>query len=337
MKEHDHVSRVLVTGGAGYIGSQTVKELLAKGYEPVTLDDFSEGHRGAVPGGIVREGNLHDAAFVRRVLREDSIDAVFHFAASCLVGESVTDPAKYYRNNLGASIVLLDAMRDAGVTKMIFSSTCATYGDPIEIPMTERHPQSPVNPYGESKLAFERVLRDYAAAYGMRAVSLRYFNAAGADPSGDLGEDHHPETHLIPIVLAAALGKRAGVDVFGDDYATPDGSCIRDYIHIVDLALAHILALERLDTMPSFSAYNLGTGTGYSVFEVIRAAERVTKRTIPHRVAARRAGDPAVLVAGAGRVASELGWSPQHSSLEEILESAWAWHRAHPNGYERPE
>lgn len=325
--------KVLVTGGAGYIGSQTVKELLARGYDPVTVDNLSEGHRAAIPGGDFREGDIADGAFVRGVLRDHAVEAVFHFAASCLVGESVTDPAKYYRDNLLNSITLLDAMRDAGVKKMIFSSTCATYGDPVELPMTESHPQVPVNPYGESKLAFERVLRDYASAYGMCAVSLRYFNAAGADASGRYGEDHHPETHLIPIVFAAALGARERVDVFGDDYATPDGSCVRDYIHIVDLAHAHILALERMTGRAPFTAYNLGTGRGYSVLEVIRAAEEVTGRSVPYRIAGRRAGDPAVLIAGAEKVQRELGWSASHSSIEEILGTAWAWHSAHPHGY----
>jgi UDP-glucose-4-epimerase GalE len=325
--------RVLVTGGAGYIGSHTVKELASRGHYPVTIDDLSEGYRAAVTGGAFHEGNIEDAPLVRRILREERIEAVLHFAASCSVGESVADPAKYYRNNLRASLVLLEAMREEGVGRMIFSSTCATYGDPVESPMTEEHPQAPVNPYGETKLAFERALRDYGPAYGIRSVALRYFNAAGADAGGALGEDHRPESHLIPIVLAAALGRRDEVQVFGDDYPTPDGSCIRDYIHVTDLAEAHVLALERQGHAAPFAAYNLGTGKGYSVFEVIRLAETITGRRIPLRVAPRRPGDPPVLVAAAGRARGELGWAPRYPDLAPILETAWAWHRAHPDGY----
>lgn len=325
--------RVLVTGGAGYIGSHTVKELLARGHEPVTIDNLSEGHREAVAGGAFHEGDIADAPLVRRVLREHRIEAVLHFAASCSVGESVADPAKYYRNNLVASLGLLDAMRAEGVPRMIFSSTCATYGDPVAVPMTEEHPQAPVNPYGETKLAFERALRDYGAAYGVRSVSLRYFNAAGADAGGALGEDHRPETHLIPIVLSVALGQRPEVQVYGGDYPTADGSCVRDYIHVTDLAEAHILALDALGRGAPFAAYNLGTGKGYSVLEVIRLAEAVTGTRIPYRIVGRRPGDPPVLVAASGKVREELGWTPRYPDLAPILETAWAWHRAHPNGY----
>lgn len=325
--------RVLVTGGAGYIGSHTVKELLGRGHVPVTIDDLSEGHRAAVGGGAFVEADIEDSALVRRILRDERIEAVLHFAASCSVGESVADPAKYYRNNLRASLALLEAMREEGVRRMIFSSTCATYGDPVATPMTEEHPQSPVNPYGETKLAFERALRDYGAAYGIRSTSLRYFNAAGADAGGALGEDHRPESHLIPIVLAVALGRRREVHVFGDDYPTPDGSCVRDYIHVTDLAHAHILALEVLDRGAPFRAFNLGTGKGYSVLEVIRMAETITGRKIPFVIAGRRAGDPPVLVAGSQKVRAELGWTPRYPDLAPILETAWAWHRAHPEGY----
>ncbi len=325
--------RVLVTGGAGYIGSHAVRDLTAAGHHPVTIDDLSEGHVGALAGEPFHRGSIEDAPLVRRILREERIEAVLHFAAHCLVGESVEDPAKYYRNNLTASLALLDAMRAEGVARIIFSSTCATYGDPVAIPMTEEHPQSPVNPYGETKLGVERALRDYGAAYGIRSASLRYFNAAGADPSGTIGEDHHPETHLVPIVMAAALGLRPEVHVFGGDYPTPDGTCIRDYIHVNDLARAHTLALAALDRDPPFKAYNLGTGKGYSVLEVIRAAEEVTGRRVPHRVVGRRAGDPPVLVAGSTKVRSELGWAPRYEELRPILETAWAWHRAHPSGF----
>ncbi len=325
--------RVLVTGGAGYIGSHTVKELLARGHWPVTVDNLVEGHRAAVTGGGFVEGDIEDAALVRRTLRDERIEAVLHFAASCSVGESVADPAKYYRNNLRASVGLLEAMREEGVRRIIFSSTCATYGDPVATPITEDHPQSPVNPYGETKLAFERALRDYGAAYGIRSTSLRYFNAAGADAGGALGEDHRPESHLIPIVLSVALGRRREVHVFGDDYPTPDGSCIRDYIHVTDLSQAHILALEVLDAGPAFRAFNLGTGKGYSVLEVIRMAETTTGRKIPFSIAGRRSGDPPVLVAGSARVRGDLGWTPRYPDLAPILETAWAWHRAHPDGY----
>lgn len=325
---------VLVTGGAGYIGSHTVKELLARGHAAITVDNLSEGHRGAVPAGTFYEADLRDTTRLREIVREHSVEAVLHFAAFCSVGESVTDPAKYYRNNLQSSLELLETVREEGIGKFIFSSTCATYGDPIEIPMTEAHPQNPVNPYGETKLAFEKALRDYGSAYGIGSVSLRYFNAAGADPDGELGEDHRPETHLIPIILAVAAGERDRLEVYGNDYPTADGSCVRDYIHVVDLAQAHILALERLEGKESFTAYNLGTGKGYSVLEVIQAAERVTGRTVPYRIAARRAGDPAVLVAGSDKVREELGWDPELSELDSILETAWAWHRSHPQGYD---
>ena len=325
--------RVLVTGGAGYIGSHAVRDLLAAGHHPVTIDDLSEGHAGALAGETFHRGTIEDGDLVRRILREERVEAVLHFAASCLVGESVADPAKYYRNNLTASLTLLDAMRAEGVAKIIFSSTCATYGDPVAVPMTEDHPQSPVNPYGETKLGVERALRDYGAAYGIRSAALRYFNAAGAAPGGTIGEDHRPETHLIPIVMSAALGRRPEVEVFGADYPTPDGTCVRDYIHVDDLARAHTLALAALDREPAYKAYNLGTGKGYSVLEVIRLAERVAGRRIPHRVVGRRAGDPPVLVAASTKVRSELGWTPRHDDLGPILETAWTWHRTHPDGF----
>jgi len=323
---------VLVTGGAGYIGSHAVVRLLEAGHEVTVVDNLSTGHRGAVPAERLFQCDIADTDRLVTLMRQRRVDAVMHFAASCLVPESVADPAKYYENNVIGTLRLLAAMRQADVRLIVFSSTCATYGLPSRVPIPEDERQEPINPYGFSKLAIERALRDYAAAYGLGAVALRYFNAAGADPSGRMGEDHEPETHLIPIVLQVALGQRPHVKIYGTDYPTPDGTCIRDYIHVLDLAEAHRLALERL-APGRFDAYNLGTGRGYSVREVIDVARRVTGRKIEAVEAARRPGDPPELVAAADRVRRELGWRPQHSELEHIIETAWRWHKSHPHGY----
>jgi UDP-glucose-4-epimerase GalE len=319
--------KVLVTGGAGYIGSHTAKELVHDGHEVVVLDNFSTGHRWAVKWGELVEGDVGDAALVARTLRRCGIDAVVHFAASSYVGESMVEPRKYFRNNVVNTIGLLDGMLAAGVTRIVFSSTCATYGIPEQLHLTEEHPQKPVNPYGESKLFIEKMLGWYAPAYGFTYAALRYFNAAGADADRQLGEDHFPETHLIPLVIEAALGRRSTVDIFGTDYPTPDGTAIRDYIHVTDLARAHVLALRQLEAGNSV-LLNLGTGHGYSVRDVIAAVQTVTGRTVPARDTPRRAGDPAVLVAAAGRAATVLGWQPKCSELVEIVRTAFDWHAA---------
>ncbi len=324
---------VLVVGGAGYIGSHTVWRLEEHGHDVVVLDNLSEGHREAIQGELV-EGRCGDRTVTDAILGGDrTIDAVMHFAACCYVGESVEDPGKYYRNNVVETLSLLDAMRAHGVTRFVFSSTCATYGDPVRVPMDETHPQHPINPYGESKLVVERILRDYCRAYDLAAVSLRYFNASGADPRGDIGEDHAPETHLIPLAIQVALGQREKLLVFGDDYETRDGTCIRDYIHVNDLAEAHILALTHEAGQPGFHAFNLGTGTGSSVLEVIQAVERVSGRPVTHERVARRAGDPPQLVSAGGRAQTELGWTPEFADLTGVVETAWTWHSTHPDGY----
>jgi UDP-glucose 4-epimerase len=324
--------KILVTGGAGYIGSHAVRLLERAGHDVWVYDNLSLGHRAAVPEGRLIEGELMDRPRLIDTLRGKRIEGVMHFAAFAAVGESVLDPAKYYQNNVVASLNLLEAMRASGVKRIVFSSTTATYGTPENIPITEEEPQRPINPYGFAKLVVERALADYAAAYGLGYAALRYFNAAGASADGDLGEDHDPETHLIPIVLDVALGKRPHVTIFGDDYPTPDGTCIRDYIHVDDLADAHLRALERVRP-GEFQAYNLGTGRGYSVREVLDVAGRVTGRPIPLYEAPRRPGDPPELVASAARAQRELGWQPRHTTLETILESAWRWHQTHPHGY----
>ncbi len=289
--------RVLVTGGAGYIGSHTCQALAAAGHEPITYDNLVMGHAWAVKWGPLEKGDILDSERLASILAAYRPEAVVHFAAFAFVGESVENPSKYYRNNVVGTLNLLDAMRAAGTERIVFSSTCATYGDPVTLPMSETHPQLPINPYGRSKLMIEHVLADYARAYGMRAVSLRYFNAAGADPAGETGEDHDPETHLIPLVLDAAAGLRKDISIFGTDHPTPDGTCVRDYIHVVDLADAHVRALSLAQAPGQATAYNLGTGRGFSVQEIIEAARRVTKRDIPVVHASPRAGDPPTLIA----------------------------------------
>jgi len=318
---------VLVTGGAGYIGSHAAKALARAGYVPVVLDNLVRGHRTAVRWGALVEGDVGDHALVVETLRRFDIAAVMHFAAFAYVGESMTRPERYFRNNVVSSLALLDAMRETGVRRIVFSSTCATYGLPESVPIREDMAQRPVNPYGESKLAVERMLHWEGLAHGLQHVSLRYFNAAGADAEGEIGEWHDPETHLIPLVLDAALGRRPEIEIFGTDYPTPDGSAIRDYIHVSDLAEAHVLALGHLERGGASLALNLATGQGHSVREVIAAAERVTGRRVPRREAARRPGDPPALVADATRARTVLGWTPRQSDLDTILATAWAWHQ----------
>lgn len=323
--------RVLVTGGAGYIGSIVTEELVRDGHEAVVYDSLYKGHRGAVVAEAkFVEGDLMDVERVRRTLSENGIEAVIHMAADSLVGESVEKPSKYYRNNVTAGLALLDAMLAEDVRRIVFSSTAATYGEPEKQPIEETDPTNPTNPYGETKLAFEHALRWYDRAHNLRYASLRYFNAAGATPR--CGESHDPETHLIPIILQVATGRRTHVEVYGDDYPTRDGTCVRDYIHVVDLARAHILALKVLDERSRI--YNLGCGgDGYTVKEVIETARRVTGRDIPVRMGARRAGDPAVLIASSERIKQELGWQPAMQDLRVIIESAWNWMQEHPEGY----
>lgn len=324
--------RVLVTGGAGYIGSVVTEELVRDGHEAIVYDSLYKGHREAVVDGArLVVADLTDGETLRRTLKENAIEAVIHMAADSLVGESVQNPAKYYRNNVVAGLALLDAMLDAGVKRLVFSSTAATYGEPEKQPIEETDPNNPTNPYGESKLAFEHALKWYDKAYGLRYASLRYFNAAGA--TEHCGESHDPETHIIPIVLQAAAGRREAVEVYGDDYPTRDRTCVRDYIHVVDLARAHILSLGAL--VKGSRIYNLGCGgDGYTVREVIETARAVTGRDINVRVGPRRPGDPAVLVASSEKIGRELGWKPQFQDLKLIIQSAWDWMQSHPNGYE---
>lgn len=317
---------ILVTGGAGYIGSHYVLSALERGDEIVVLDNLVYGHKEAVlDGATLITGDMGDAALLDDIFTKYPIDAVIHFAAYAYVGESVTDPAKYYRNNTFATLAVLDAMRRHNVKNFVFSSTCATYGNPQYVPMDEKHPQDPINPYGESKLFVEKILKAYDHAYGLKFTALRYFNAAGADPKGRIGESHEPETHLIPLILQAAMGKRESISVFGTDYDTPDGTALRDYIHIFDLGAAHTLALERLRSGADSDFYNLGSEQGYSVREVIAACEKVSGKPIKVMEAPRRAGDPPRLVASAGKAKSALGWQPKFQDLEEIIQTAWKW------------
>ena len=324
--------RLLVTGGAGYIGAVTVRRLRQAGHTPIVLDDLSAGHREAVAGTELVVGDFGERALVRDLLASRTIDAVVHFAASSLVGESVLEPAKYYRNNLERSLALLDVLRERGVMRIVLSSTAAVYGEPVAIPMDEDHPTRPTNPYGETKLALEKALRWYHAAYGFASVSLRYFNAAGASSDGALGEVHDPETHLVPNVLRSAFTGEP-LPVFGTDYATHDGTAVRDYVHVEDLADAHVRALEGLEKTGGASVLNLGNGAGFSVLQVIETSRRVTGKPIPIRKSSRRPGDPESLVASSERARRELGWTPRLADLESILETAWRFARAHPHGY----
>ena len=316
---------ILVTGGAGYIGSHTAKSLAQAGLQPVVLDNLQRGHREAVQWGPLIEADTGDGAALKKVFREHSIEAVLHFAAFAYVGESMRAPEMYFRNNVVNSLNLLDTMRTCGVKTIVFSSTCATYGNPLKVPISEDHPQNPVNPYGESKRMVERLLDWFGCAHGLRWVALRYFNAAGADPDGQIGEHHDPETHLIPLAISAAMG-RAVLEIYGTDYDTPDGTAIRDYLHVTDLGEAHVAALRYLREGGVSTAMNLGTGQGNSVREVVAMVERVSGRKVPVREVGRREGDPPSLVADASKSARLMNWRPQHSRLEEIVNTAWNWH-----------
>ena len=321
---------ILIVGGAGYIGSQTAKRVAQAGLEPVVFDNLVYGHRWAVKWGPFVEGDLADGALIRNVLEEHEVTAVVHFAAYAYVGESVTEPRKYFRTNVAGTLNLLDAMLDVGVRDIVFSSTCATYGDPIRVPIDEGHPQRPVNPYGETKLAIERALSWYQRAYPLRFAALRYFNAAGADPEGDLGEDHDPETHLIPLAIDAAMGGK-GLEIYGTDYPTPDGTAVRDYIHVQDLADAHVAALAKLRDGATSLFVNLGTGRGHSVREVIAAVEKVSGAKVRAREVGRRAGDPPALVADPRLAADVLGWQARLPGIETIVEHAWRWRQTPAN------
>lgn len=330
------MTRVLVTGGAGYVGSHTVKALVQAGYEPVVFDNFSAGHRWAARWGTIVGGDLEDPSRVKETMAEHKVEAVVHFAASIAVGESVSNPQKYFWNNVVNTLKLLDAMLEHSVRLIVFSSSAAVYGNPQTVPIPEHHLLQPTSPYGETKLMMERILRWYGEAYGLRWAALRYFNAAGADPDGQLGEEHDPETHLIPLVIQAALGQRPHVEVFGTDYPTLDGTAVRDYIHVSDLAEAHVRALRHLMSGGGSVALNLGTGKGHSVREVIAAVERVSKARVPTRDSPRRAGDPPVLIADAKKAGRLLDWKPNYPELDSIVEGAWKWHRGRVKSPKRP-
>lgn len=320
-------------GGAGYIGSHMVAELLENGEDVIILDSFVKGHKEAVLGGRIYEGDLRDKEILRKVFTENKIDSVIDFAAFSLVGESVEKPLKYFENNVYSTLCLLQAMKEYGTKYIVFSSTAATYGEPENIPILEQDKTFPTNPYGESKLMVEKMLKWCDKAYGIKYTALRYFNAAGAHISGKIGEDHRPESHLIPIILQVALGQREKIMIYGDDYNTPDGTCVRDYIHVTDLATAHLLALQRLKNGGESKIYNLGNGKGFSVKEVIDVTRKVTGVNIEAQVDKRRPGDPAILIASSERAKKELNWNPKYDSLETIIQSAWNWHKNHENGY----
>lgn len=325
---------ILVLGGAGYIGSHTVFELIDRGEDVVIADNLQTGHLGAVhPKARFYKGDIKNIEFLDNLFAKEKIDAVIHFAANSLVGESMTDPLKYYDNNLYGTMVLLQSMVKNNVGKIVFSSTAATYGEPENIPILESDRKEPTNTYGETKLAMEKMMKWVSGAHGLKFVSLRYFNACGAHKSGEIGEDHNPETHLIPLILQVPNNKREKINIFGDDYNTPDGTCIRDYIHVTDLAEAHILAVEYLKKGSESNIFNLGNGIGFSVKEVVETARKVTGHPIPAEISPRRAGDPAQLVASSEKAVKILGWKPQHADLEEIIASAWKWHQNHPNGF----
>ncbi|MBP1999048.1 UDP-glucose 4-epimerase [Paenibacillus shirakamiensis] len=324
---------VLVTGGAGYIGSHAVAELLARGEEVVIVDNLQSGHKEALLGGKLYVGDLRDKEFLANVFSENTIDAVIHFAANSLVGESMQKPVRYYDNNVYGTLCLLEAMEQAGVKKLVFSSTAATYGEPEKVPIEETDRTEPTNVYGETKLTMERMMKWFDQVLGIKYVSLRYFNAAGAHDSGKIGEDHRPESHLIPLILQTALGQRKEISVFGEDYPTEDGTCIRDYIHVSDLADAHVLAVEYLRKGADSNIFNLGNGQGFSVKEVIAKVKDITGIDFPVSVHPRRAGDPAVLIASSQKARETLNWNPSRSGLDQIISSAWTWHQEHPDGY----
>lgn len=326
--------KILVLGGAGYIGSHTVKELIKSGSQVVIVDNLETGYKEAVhPDAQFYQGDIRDRAFMDNVFEKEKIDGVIHFAANSLVGESMSNPLKYYDNNLYGTKVLLDSMVANGVDKIVFSSTAATYGEPKQVPILETDPTEPTNPYGETKLSMEKMMKWTDLAHGVRYVALRYFNACGADASGEIGEAHNPKTHLIPLILQVPNGQRDKISIYGDDYNTKDGTCVRDYIHVTDLAQAHILAMKYLIDGRESAIFNLGNGVGFTVKEVIEAARKVTNHPILAEVVSRRSGDPAKLIASSEKAKKILGWNPQHADLEEIIESAWNWHRKHPNGY----
>lgn len=324
---------ILVTGGAGYIGSHTVAELLDQGKDVVVIDNLQSGHRGALLGGKLYEGDLRDKELLAKLFAENEIEAVIHFAANSLVGESMKDPVKYYDNNVYGTLCLLEAMNAANVRKIVFSSTAATYGEPEKVPIEETDITNPTNVYGETKLMMERMMAWFDKVLGIKYVALRYFNAAGAHESGKIGEDHNPESHLIPLILQTALGQRPSISVFGDDYNTPDGTCVRDYIHVGDLADAHLRAVDYLLGGGDSDVFNLGNGQGFSVKEVIAKVKEVTGRDFPVVVSPRRDGDPAVLIASSDKARSVLGWKPSRQNLDDIIRSAWQWHLNHPDGY----
>jgi len=327
------MSTILVTGGAGYIGSHVVKELLHQNYKPIVFDNLQTGHRKAIKNALFIEGDLSDQEKLAEVFQANSVDAVMHFAADCLVGESVQDPLKYFNNNVKNGLKLIEIMEQFYVKQIVFSSSAAVYGEPEEIPISEGHPCAPTNPYGETKWIFEKVLQAFHDGDKLNFISLRYFNAAGADSDGELGEDHSRETHLIPLVIKAALDTTS-VPIFGTDYETPDGTCIRDYIHVTDLANAHILALQKLDQGKISGTYNLGNGNGYSVRQVIETVRKVTGQNVATVDSPRRPGDPARLVASSQKIRHELGWIPRYPDLETIVKTAYDWHRKHPKGYD---
>ena len=324
--------KVLITGGAGYVGSACLRYVASQGHEVMAYDNLVMGHRGAVDGHPLVEGDIADTDLLTQTLKDFGADAVMHFAAATYVGESVEDPEYHYRNNIGGTLSLLNAMRAAGVKRMLFSSTCATYGITQSPTMSEETPQEPFSPYARTKLTVEWMIRDFAHAYGMGFTLLRYFNASGGDPDGRHGEDHRPENHLIPLVLGVPLGQRDRIMVFGDDYPTPDGTCIRDYVHTRDLASAHLLAIEATEPGTA-EVFNIGTGNGQSVMEIISACEKVTGQKIAFEITERRPGDPPRLVAEPSKLKTQLGWTPEYSNIEDTIATAWAWHRAHPNGY----
>lgn len=326
---------ILVLGGAGYIGSHAVYQLIDRGYEVVVVDNLQTGHKKAVhPKATFYEGDIRNRDFLNNVFHNEQIDGVIHFAANSLVGESMVDPLKYYDNNVYGTQILLEAMRNAGVRHIVFSSTAATYGEPKSVPITENMPTVPTNTYGETKLTMEKMMAWCEKAFDLKYVALRYFNVAGARGTGEIGEDHHPETHLIPVVLETALGKREYITVFGEDYPTKDGTCIRDYIHVEDLIDAHILALNYLQNGGDSSVFNLGSSQGFSVKEIIDMARKVTGKEIPGKIGERRLGDPSVLIASSEKAKNILGWNPAKTNIEQIIKDAWNWHSNHPNGYE---